>query len=139
MLCAFSFGCFQIYQNKSAKNIAIYFIGTIVPIKCMPKITAVGLFCLEKIENNQTRTHITFFRMSKLTELYFRIWTFFEGKKFKPNFYKVRIYKFLGLHSIFLMLWSYAWAWFVYYFLFFSGLTLFSSDFGRLKHYTAAK
>ena len=60
MLCMFLFGCFQIYQNKSAKNIGIYFIGTIVPIKCMPKILAVGLFCLDKFENNQTRTRTTF-------------------------------------------------------------------------------
>ena len=73
MLCAFSFGCFQIYQNKSAKIIAINFIRTIVPIKYMPKISAVGLFCLYKFENNQTRTCTTFFRMSKLTEPYFRI------------------------------------------------------------------
>ena len=43
----------------------------IVPIKCMPKISAVGLFCLDKFENNQTRTCTTFFRTSKLTELYF--------------------------------------------------------------------
>ena len=28
MFCTFSFGCFQIYQNKSAKNIAVHFIGT---------------------------------------------------------------------------------------------------------------
>ena len=71
MLCTFSFGCFQIYQNKSAKNIAIYFIGTIVSIKCMPKISAVGLFCLDKFENYQTRTCTTFFRTSNLTEPYF--------------------------------------------------------------------
>ena len=71
MLCTFSFGCFQIYQNKSAKNIAIYFIGTIVSIKYMPKISAVGLFCLDKFENNQTRMRTIFFRTSKLTELYF--------------------------------------------------------------------
>ena len=71
MLCTFSFGSFQIYQNKSAKNIAVHFIGTIVPIKCMPKISAVGLFCLDKFENNQTRTCTTFFRTSKLTEVYF--------------------------------------------------------------------
>ena len=43
----------------------------IVPIKCMPKISAVGFFCLEKFENNQTRTCTTFFRTSKLTEVYF--------------------------------------------------------------------
>ena len=73
MLCTFSFGCFQIYQNKSVKNIGIYYIGMIVPIKCMPKISAVGLFCLDKFENNLTRTRTTFFRTSKLTELYFSI------------------------------------------------------------------
>ena len=44
----------------------------IVPIKCMPKISAVGLFCLDKFENNQTRTCTTFFRTSKLAEVYFR-------------------------------------------------------------------
>ena len=43
----------------------------IVPIKCMPKISAVGLFCLDKFENNQTRTCTTFFQTSKLTEVYF--------------------------------------------------------------------
>ena len=71
MLCTFSFGCFQIYQNKSAKNIAVHFIGTIVSIKCMPKISAVRLFCLDKFENNQTRTCTTFFQTSNLTEVYF--------------------------------------------------------------------
>ena len=60
MLCTFSFGCFQIYQNKCVKIIAIL-IRTIVPIKYMPKISAVGLFCLYK-----------FFRMSKLNEPYFK-------------------------------------------------------------------
>ena len=72
MLCMFSLGCFQIYRNKSAKNIAVHFIRTIVLIKCMPKISAVGLFCLDKFENNQTRTCTTFFRTSKLTEVYFK-------------------------------------------------------------------
>ena len=72
MLCTFSFGYFQIYQNKSTKNIAVHFIGTFVPIKCMPKISAVGLFCLEKFENNQMRTCTTFFQTPKLTEVYFR-------------------------------------------------------------------
>ena len=37
----------------------------------MPKISAVGLFCLYKFENNQTRMCTTFFRMSYLTEPYF--------------------------------------------------------------------
>ena len=71
MLCTFLFGYFQIHQNKSAKNIAVHFIGTIVPIKCMPKIWDVGLFSLDKFENNQTRTCTTFFRTLKLTEVYF--------------------------------------------------------------------
>ena len=43
----------------------------IVPIKCMPKISVVGLFCLDKFENNLMRTCTTFFRTSKLTELNF--------------------------------------------------------------------
>ena len=96
MLCTFSFGCFQIYQNKSAKNIAVHFIGTIVPIKCMPKISAVGLFCLDKFENNQTRTCTTFFRTSKLTELYFnphKIFIFFKiFTWYKVNFSITKAY-----------------------------------------------
>jgi len=39
----------------------------------MPKISAVGLFCLDEFENNQTRTCTTFFRTSKKTEVYFKI------------------------------------------------------------------
>ena len=75
MLWTFSFGCFQIYQNKSTKNIAVHFIGITIPIKCMPKISAVGLFCLDKFENNQTRTCTTFFQTSKLTEVYFNLYS----------------------------------------------------------------
>ena len=82
MLRTFLLGCFQICQNKSAKNIAVYFIGTIVPIKHMPKILAVRLFCLDKLENNQTRTCTTFFQMSKLTETYFKM----ECSKIENNF-----------------------------------------------------
>ena len=74
MLCTFSFGCFQIYQNKSAKNIAIYLIGTIVPIKCKPKISAVGLFCLDKFEDNQTRTHTTFSECQTYLNLTLGLW-----------------------------------------------------------------
>ena len=62
---------FKFIKTKAQKNIAVYFIRTIVPIKCMPKISAVGLFCLDKFENNQTRMCTTFFRTSKLTELNF--------------------------------------------------------------------
>ena len=50
----------------------IYSIRTIVQIKCMPIIFSVGLFCIDHFEDNQTRTCSTFFRMSKLTELYFK-------------------------------------------------------------------
>ena len=46
----------------------------------MRKISAVGLFCLYKFENNQTRTCTTFFRMSKLTEPYF------SGRELKYEF-----------------------------------------------------
>ena len=38
----------------------------------MPKISAVGLFCLDKFENYQTRTCTTFFRTSNVTEPYFK-------------------------------------------------------------------
>ena len=104
MLCTFSFGCFQIYQNKSAKIIAINFIRTIVPIKYMPKISAVGLFCLYKFENNQTRTCTTFFRMSYLTEPYFSLGTqlwdrfcFLSGiykvTRFDLMFWMIKVYK----------------------------------------------
>ena len=55
MLCMFSFGCFQIYQNKSAKNKGIYSIGMIVPIKCMPKISAVGLLSFVLINLKTTK------------------------------------------------------------------------------------
>ena len=39
----------------------------IVPIKYMPITSAVGLFCIDKFEDNQTRKCSTFFRMSKVT------------------------------------------------------------------------
>ena len=81
MLCTFLFGCFKIYQNKCAKIIPINLIRTIVPIKYMPKISAVGLFCLYKFENNQTRTCTTFFRMSKITEPYFK--SYFKSLAFE--------------------------------------------------------
>ena len=62
---------FSNVSKKSAKIIAMNFIKTIVPIKYMLKISAVGLFCLYEFEDNQTRTCTTFFRMSKLNEPYF--------------------------------------------------------------------
>ena len=50
----------------------------------MPKISAAGLFCLDRFENNQTRTCTTFFRTSKLTEVYFNF--FLTSKRSYPNF-----------------------------------------------------
>ena len=38
----------------------------------MPIISAVGLFCIDKFEDNQTRKCLTFFRMSKFTKPYFK-------------------------------------------------------------------
>ena len=53
------FDCIQISQNNRAQQrklyLGIYFIGTIVLIKYMPIISAVGLFCIDKFEENQTR------------------------------------------------------------------------------------
>ena len=56
MLNTFSFGCFQIYENKTAEiiRVSVYFNGKIVPIKYMSKISAV-FFCFDKFENNQIR------------------------------------------------------------------------------------
>ena len=107
MLCTFSFGCFQIYQNKSAKNIAVHFIGTIVPIKCMPKISAVVLFCLDKFENNQTRTCTTFFRTSKLAEVYFRMWNIMKHVPWWTWFQKICVYNVLWALVRCKCLWEY--------------------------------
>ena len=59
----------------------------------MPKISAVGLFCLDKFENNQTRTRTTFFRTSKLTELYFK------EKDFLSNWIALAVLTLQGLGS----------------------------------------
>ena len=48
-------------KSPTAEIIGIYFIGKIVPIKYMPIISAVGLFCFDKFEDNQTRKCSTFF------------------------------------------------------------------------------
>ena len=74
MLTTFSFGVFlQIYHNKraqqaTAKIIGIYFLGTIVPRKYMPIISAVGLFCFDKFEET---LNVKVVNMSKLTKSYF--------------------------------------------------------------------
>ena len=37
-------------KRPTAENLGIYFLGTIVPRKYMPKISAVGLFCCDEFE-----------------------------------------------------------------------------------------
>ena len=51
-------------------------IFSFVPIKYMPIISAVGLFCIDKLEDNQTRKCSTFFQMLKLTKPYFKKYLF---------------------------------------------------------------
>ena len=41
-------------NSPTAEIIGIYFIGAIVPIKYMPIVSAVGLFCFDEFEDNQT-------------------------------------------------------------------------------------
>ena len=48
-------------KSPTAEIIGIYFIGMIVLIKYMPIIFAVGLFCFDKFEDNQTRKCSIFF------------------------------------------------------------------------------
>ena len=62
---------FSNLSKQKRKKYRHIFIRNDCSVKCMPKISAVGLFCLDRFENNQTRTCTTFFRTSKLTELYF--------------------------------------------------------------------
>ena len=49
--------------------IGIYFLGTIVPRKYKPIISAVGLFCCDKFEETPNEKVVN---MSKLTKSYFR-------------------------------------------------------------------
>ena len=51
----------SIQKSPTVKNIGIYFKVTIVPIKYMPIISAVGLLCFDKSEDNQARKCSTFF------------------------------------------------------------------------------
>ena len=48
--------------------IGIYFLGTIVPRKYMPKISAVGLFCCDKFEETPNEKVS---KLSKLSKFYF--------------------------------------------------------------------
>ena len=49
--------------------IGIYFLGTIVPRKYMPKISAVGLFCCDKFEETPDEKVS---KLSKLSKSYFK-------------------------------------------------------------------
>ena len=72
MLTTFSFGVSSnLLQQKSpaAEIIGIYFLGTIVPKKYKPIISAVGLFCCDKYEETPNEKVVN---MSQLTKSYFR-------------------------------------------------------------------
>ena len=66
--------CFGVSSNSSqqksptAEIIGTYFLGTIVPRKYMPIISAVGLFCCDKFEETPNEKVSN---MSKLTKSYF--------------------------------------------------------------------
>ena len=71
MLTTFSFGVSSnLSQQKSptVEIIGIYFLGTIVPRKYMPIISAIGLFCYDKFEETSNEKVVN---MSKLTKSYF--------------------------------------------------------------------
>ena len=71
MLITFSFGfSSNLSQQKgpTAEIIGVYVLGTIVPRKYMPIISAVGLFCCDKFEETSNEKVIN---MSKLTKSYF--------------------------------------------------------------------
>ena len=68
MLNIFSFGYLSIQKSPTAEIIGIYSIGTIVSIKYMPIISAVGLFCSDKFEKTSNKKVVN---MSKLNKSYF--------------------------------------------------------------------
>ena len=70
-MLTFSFGVSSnLPQQKSPtmEIIGIYFLGTIVPRKYMPKISAVGLFCCDKFEETPNEKVS---KLSKLRKSYF--------------------------------------------------------------------
>ena len=60
---------FSQQKSPTAKIIGLYFLGTIVPRKYMPTISAVGLFCCAKFEETSNEKVVN---MSKLTKPHFR-------------------------------------------------------------------
>ena len=72
MLITFCFGVSSnLSQEKSltVEILDIYFFGTIVRRKYLPKIFAVGLFCCDKFEETLNEKVIN---MTKLTKTYFK-------------------------------------------------------------------
>ena len=73
MLTTFSF---RVSSNSSyqkspkAEIIGKYFLGTIVPRKFMPIISAIGLFCCDKFEETPNEKVVN---MSKLSKSYFNV------------------------------------------------------------------
>ena len=55
-------------KSPTVKIIGLYFLGTIVPIKYMPTISAFGLFCCNKFEETPNKK---VFDLTKLTKPYF--------------------------------------------------------------------
>ena len=103
MLTTFSFGVSSnLSQQKSptAEIIGIYFLGTIVPRKYMPKISAVRLFCCDKFEETPSKKMVN---MSKLTKSYFSVYIFlsfllndyiiyFNEKQFRKLYFDIACY-----------------------------------------------
>ena len=76
MFTIFSFGVtsnLSLQKSLTAEILGKYFLGTIVPRKYMPIISAVGLFCYDKFEETPNEKVVN---MSKLTKPYF---SFFKG------------------------------------------------------------
>ena len=73
------------YRNINSDKKYGYIFCAFVLIKCMTEISVVGLFCLDKFENNQRRTCTTFFRTSKLNEVYFSLKLRLEASYFRTE------------------------------------------------------
>ena len=57
-------------KSPTVEILGIYFLGTIVPRKNMPIISAVGLFCCDKFEETPIKKVCN---MSKLSKSYFNV------------------------------------------------------------------
>ena len=52
-------------KSPTVEIIGIYFLGTIVPRKYMPIISAVGLFCYDKFEETPNEKVVNIFKLTK--------------------------------------------------------------------------